>query len=194
MKSAQSVVKKYSNCVTHKSDPMSQVNKTLVKLPQDKIERKSAVHQVQASLKAKTRPGLVSILGLLLLLQAAGLFDLGLFFFTRGLGLKRSLIVEAFITAPINSLAMSVVFIPLSLLAFLAAIGFFRLWRAAWLMAMLLQGLSLLAALFLYFNQRPGYVYIIMLYSILMVLYLNYFETYATLPPAASLEEENNEG
>ncbi|MBE7552055.1 MAG: hypothetical protein HS126_13380 [Anaerolineales bacterium] len=173
---------------------MSQVNKTLVKLSQDKIETQPAVPQIQTRLKTQTRPWLVSILGLLLLLQAAGLFDLGLFFFTRGLGLKRSLIVEAFITTPINSLAMGIVFIPLSLLALLAAIGFFRLWRAAWLMAMLLQGLSLLAALVLYFNQRPGYVYIIMLYSILLVLYLNYFETSTTLPPAASLEEENNEG
>jgi hypothetical protein len=166
----------------------------LVKLPQDKIETQPAARQTQTRLKTKTRPWLVSILGLLLLLQAAGLFDLGLFFFTRGLGLNRSLIVEAFITVPINSLALGVVFIPLALLALLAAIGFFRLWRAAWLMAMLLQGLCLLAALVLYFNQRPGYVYIIMLYSILMVLYLNYFEMSTTLPPAASLEEENNEG
>lgn len=169
---------------------MSQVNKTLVKCSPDEIEEQSASSRPQTS--PKTRPWVVSILGLLLLLQAAGLFDLGLLFFTRGLGLKRSLIMETFVTEPVNSLAMGVVFIPLSLLALLAAIGFFRMWRAAWLMAMLLQGLSLLAALVLYFNQRPAYVYVIMLYSILMVLYLNYFETSTSVPPAASLEEENH--
>lgn len=169
---------------------MSQVNKTFVKQPLEEVEGQSIPSHPQTN--PKTRPWVVSILGLLLLLQAAGLFDLGLLFFTRGLGLKHSLVVEAFVTEPVNSLAMGIVFIPLSLLALLAAVGFFRMWRAAWLMAMLLQGLSLLAALMLYFNQRPAYVYVIMLYGILMVLYLNYFETSTPVPPAASLEEENH--
>jgi hypothetical protein len=65
------------------------------------------------------------------------------------------------------------------------------MWRIAWLMAMLVQGLSLLTALVLYFNQKPGYVYVIMLYSIFMVIYLNYFEFYAASSLISGLEEED---
>ncbi|MBI1882183.1 MAG: hypothetical protein HYR94_28755 [Chloroflexi bacterium] len=169
---------------------MSQSNKTLVKPSFDKPEAQSA-QPTPAAREIQIRPWPVSVLGLLLLLQAVGLFDLGLFFFTGGLGLERSLIVERLIAEPVNALAMGVVFIPLSLLALLAAIGFFWVWRMAWLMAMLLQGLSLLTALVLYFNQKPGYVYVIMLYSIFMVVYLNYFETYTTSPLTSGLEEED---
>jgi hypothetical protein len=142
---------------------------------------------------AKTRPGSVSIVGLLLLLQAGGFFDLGLFFFNSGLGLTRSLVMESLLVEPIHTLAEGIVFLPLSLLALLAAVGFFRMWRAAWVIAMLVQGLSLLTALVLYFNQQPDYVYAIMLYSILMVIYLNTFEVYTTFEPIASLEEEDDE-
>jgi hypothetical protein len=133
----------------------------------------------------------VSVLGLLLLLQAVCLFDLGLYFFSGGLGLERSLIVERFVAEPVNALAMGVVFIPLSLLALLSGISFLGMWRIAWLMAMLVQGLSLLTALVLYFNQKPGYVYVIMLYSIFMVIYLNYFEFYAASSLISGLEEED---
>lgn len=142
---------------------------------------------------AKPRSGPVTMLGLLLLLQAFGLFDLGLFFFTGGLGLRRSLIIERLIAEPINALAMGIIFIPLALLGLLAGIGFLRLWRVAWMMAMFTQGLSLLAALMLYFNQRPGYVYIIMLYSIFLVIYLNTAEISTTLSPASTLAEEEDE-
>ncbi len=181
---------------------MSQTNKTLIEQPPDEL-RTPPPHQpettpldqpissVPAAQETKTRPGAVTILGLLLLLQAVGLFDLGLFFFSRGLGLRRSLIVENLITAPVNTLAMGVIFIPLSVLGLLAAIGFFRLWRMAWIIAMLGQGLSLLTALVLYFDQRPHYVYIIMLYSIFMVIYLNYSEIYALFEPSSSFEEED---
>jgi hypothetical protein len=131
------------------------------------------------------------VLGLLLLLQAVGLFDLGLYFFSGGLGLERSLIVERFVAEPVNALAMGVVFMPLSLLALLSGISFLGMWRIAWLMAMLVQGLSLLTALVLYFNQKPGYVYVIMLYSIFMVIYLNYFEFYAASSLISGLEEED---
>lgn len=148
---------------------------------------------VPAASTTQPRSGPVTVLGLLLLLQAVSLFDLGLFFFTRGLGLRRSLIVERLITEPINALAMGIILIPLALLALLAAISFFRLWRAAWIMAMLTQGLSLFTALLLYFNQRPGYVYVIMLYSIFLVIYLNTAEISTSFEPAATLTEEDDE-
>lgn len=60
-------------------------------------------------------------------------------------------------------------------LALVAAVGFFRLWRAAWVIGIGLQGLSLLVILILYFysNVRPGYLYAGMLYHIMTILYLN---------------------
>jgi hypothetical protein len=139
--------------------------------------------------ESKNRPRPITILALLLFLQAVGLFDLGLFFFT-GLGIKGSLLVAALLAEPVNTLAMGLVFVPLALLALLAGVGFLRLWRTAWVMAMLLQGLCLLAALILYFNERPPYIYFLMLYSIVMVVYLNYSEVYATFQPTSILEEE----
>jgi hypothetical protein len=172
---------------------MSQTDKTMIESPLDELATPSLNQPTPASLEVKTKPWPVSVLSLLLLLQAGGFFDLGLFFVTSGLGLTRSLMMEALLAEPINTLAEGVVFIPLSMLALLAAVGFARLWRTAWLLAMLLQGLSLLTTLVLYFNQQPGYVYIIMLYSILMVIYLNYFEVYATFQPASILEEEPEE-
>jgi hypothetical protein len=180
---------------------MSQTDKIIIEPPLDELAmqplNKAETTQLDppasASVEVKTRPWPVSVLSLLLLLQAGGFFDLGLFFFTSGLGLTRSLIMEALLVEPINTLAEGIVFIPLSLLALLAAIGFARLWRTAWLLAMLLQGLSLLTALVLYFYQQPGYVYFIMLYSIIMVIYLNYFEVYATFQPISILEEPEDE-
>lgn len=172
---------------------MGQTHKTPVKRLLNQAETPSLAQPAPNAPAVKTRSGPVMVLGLLLLLQAVGLFDLGLFFFTRGLGLRRSLIVEMLITEPINALAMGIIFIPLALLALLAALGFFRLWRAAWMMAMLTQGLSLLTALLLYFNQRPGYVYVIMLYSIFLVIYLHTAEVSTTFEPAATLIEEEDE-
>ncbi|MCK6624239.1 MAG: hypothetical protein L6R45_03565 [Anaerolineae bacterium] len=172
---------------------MGQTHKTPVKRLLNQAETPSLAQLAPNAPAVKTRSGPVMVLGLLLLLQAVGLFDLGLFFFTRGLGLRRSLIVEMLITEPINALAMGIIFIPLALLALLAALGFFRLWRAAWIMAMLTQGLSLLTALLLYFNQRPSYVYVIMLYSIFLVIYLHTAEVSTTFEPAATLIEEEDE-
>lgn len=172
---------------------MSQTHKTPIKRLLNQAGTPPLAQPAPNDSTVKTRSGPVTVLGLLLLLQAVGLFDLGLFFFTRGLGLRRSLIVEMLITEPINALAMGIIFIPLALLALLAALGFFRLWRTAWMMAMLTQGLSLLTALLLYFNQRPGYVYVIMLYSIFLVIYLHTAEVSTTFEPAATLIEEEDE-
>ena len=69
--------------------------------------------------------------------------------------------------------ATGIVFMPLSVLAIVAAVGFLGLWRRAWTLALLLQGLTLLTALLLYLDRKPWYIYILMLYSIVMVLYLH---------------------
>jgi len=72
-----------------------------------------------------------------------------------------------------TDVATSILFVPLSVLALVAAFGFLGLWRHAWTLALLLQGLTLLIALLLYLDSKPWYVYILMLYSIVMVLYLH---------------------
>ena len=66
------------------------------------------------------------------------------------------------------------IFVPLALLSLFATIGFFRHWPVAWVTAMSVQGLSLLMTLLLYFDERPPYIYIIMIYCIFLVAYLHH--------------------
>jgi hypothetical protein len=82
-------------------------------------------------------------------------------------------LAEEFDLERIENVAISTVFMPLSVLALVAAFGFLGLWRHAWTLASMLQGLTLLIALLLYLDSRPWYIYILMLYSIVMVLYLH---------------------
>ena len=64
----------------------------------------------------------------------------------------------------------------LAILAVLAAIGFFFLRHAGWLLAMMTQGLALVISLFIYFFQSQTLLaQITMAYSIFMVIYLNLF-------------------
>ena len=137
----------------------------------------------------KMRPRPVTVLGLLLLLQAVGLFGLGVFYFVR-LYWQHALTRAVLLAELFDQLLISLAFLPLALLALLAAIGFLRLWRNAWRNAMLLQGLSLWVALVLYFSRKPGYVYMVMLYGIFMVIYLNYADVYATFQTRSGQEEE----
>ena len=74
------------------------------------------------------------------------------------------------------SLEIYLVFSILSVLAVLAAIGFFFLLHTGWLSGMLTQGLSLLVALIIYtLGGELLSAQLTMLYSIFMVLYLNSF-------------------
>ena len=62
----------------------------------------------------------------------------------------------------------------LSILAGLAALGFFFLQQAGWLLAIVTQGVSLTIAIFIYFiGSQPILAQITMAYCIFMVLYLN---------------------
>jgi hypothetical protein len=139
-----------------------------------------------------TRPGLVTTLSLLLLVQAAGLVVIDLFFFV-GLEFQTGLVWPGVLAQSVAALTIEGIFIVLALLAGLAAIGLLRLRRSAWLMAMLLQGLCLLTALSLYFQQDSPYVYIIMLYSIVMVIMLNYSEVYLVFQPVTGFGEPEDE-
>jgi hypothetical protein len=72
--------------------------------------------------------------------------------------------------------SIGLLFIVLFTMAIVAAISFLRTEQNAWTAAMLVQGLDLLMALLLYFRGKPWYVYAMMLYSVPIVLYLNYHE------------------
>ena len=69
-------------------------------------------------------------------------------------------------------------FVPLALLALIATVGFTRLLPGAWVIAMLVQGLMLLTALATYFSAAPRspVLYVMMVYAVVMVVYLNYAE------------------
>lgn len=151
--------------------------------------------------KPRKRPWPVTAVGLLLLLQAVVLFGIGAFYFAAVYLLDlwaplSALSIEELFLGVLDKTLMSTIFIPLSLLAVLAAISFLRLQRNAWTNAMLLQGLTLLIALLLYFSGKPWYVYILMLYSIFMVLYLNYHDVQMTFrsKPLVENQEEVPQG
>jgi hypothetical protein len=125
------------------------------------------------------RPAPVTIVGLLLLVQCAALFGLAALFLAP--------LAPAWELRPeeLPRALMGAAFGVLGLAALLACVGLLRLWPAGWLVAMLVQGASLLLALNLYFREKPPYAYLLMLYGICMVLYLNYAEVQATFRPRA---------
>lgn len=145
----------------------------------------SLSRETTTAVTPKTRPWPVTMLGLLLLLQTAGLLIIG--------ALKVIIPdeeLEIWLINPADLVGM--LFVLLTPLAIIAAVGFLRLWRNAWLHAMLLQGLCLMIALTLYFRDRPDYVYLIMGYCVFMVIYLNHFEVHEAFrsQPLFSPEEE----
>ncbi len=74
----------------------------------------------------------------------------------------------------IPALVESLALFFLTILIFIAAIGFFRLWRFAWDMAVFVQGASLLIGIILYFTDKPKHIYLLMAASLFMVIYLSY--------------------
>jgi hypothetical protein len=116
-------------------------------------------------------------LGLLLLGQAAGLLLIAVYHLV-GPVVRWDVLVEA-AAARDQASFIGLVLVCLACLAGMTAGGFWRMWRQAWLQAMLLQALCLALALILYYWQKPGFVYLLMAFSIFMVLYLNYYEVRA---------------
>jgi hypothetical protein len=130
---------------------------------------------------AKERRWPIRALGLLLLAQAAGLFALGTIYLFR-LAPPSELTRETLLSNLPTSL-MSGAFNLMGLLGLITSLSFLRLERFAWLYAMVIQGLSLLMALTLYLRGKPFYIYLIMLYGIFMVIYLNYPEVQSAFKP-----------
>lgn len=113
----------------------------------------------------------VIILAILLFFQAIGLFVIAVNH--PSLEYLYSLtLVDPVVSLPLFLRGWA--FFALSLLALIAAIGFIRIWNLAWFCAISLQGLCLLIAVVIYFQDRPGYVFLVMPYAIMMTIYLNY--------------------
>jgi len=64
-------------------------------------------------------------------------------------------------------------FLPPAILLLLAGLGFVLLRRRGWMLASVAQALIMLACLFFYGDSRPWFVYLLIAYSILMILLLN---------------------
>lgn len=77
-------------------------------------------------------------------------------------------------------------------LTLLAVIGFLLLNYIGWLLAMMIQGACLFAALAIHFQSPALYAQITMFYSILMVLYLNSFMVRTAF--GRRLEDQNDTG
>jgi hypothetical protein len=118
-----------------------------------------------------SRSWTVRAAGLLLLLQAAGLLALSIY-------LVLPFDWDTVIMSPqqVDALSVSIILIPAAILAFLSAIGFLFLFRAGWLLAMAVQGATLLGCLALYSGTRPQAIYPVMVYCAVMAFYLNSFD------------------
>lgn len=114
----------------------------------------------------------VRLIGLFLLFQGGGLLVVSLYLI-RWLNGEIPDKQGVFMLREIEALWGSRLFVPLAILTFFAAINFLLLRPMGWLLAMLIQSLTLLSTLILYFQWQSELVYPIMLYCIIMVLYLN---------------------
>jgi hypothetical protein len=130
---------------------------------------------VTDSIEVRTRTWPVRAIGVLLVVQGLGILAI----VVRDLvaaGISLPYLVSAETPAP-DVLETIVLYTPLALLAglcLLGGVGFVFLLRFGWITAMAAQGLTLLYCLYLYFfGAAPGFIYPIMVYTVLLVLYLN---------------------
>src|SRR3954453_19453742 len=105
----------------------------------------------------RTRSWPVRANGLLLILQAAGLGGISAYNLWQvdWQQLQQQIETEAtpsteLIEAVLQAVVLVLILGPLAILAVLAAVGFFFLFRVGWLLAMIVQALTLLACLLLY--------------------------------------------
>ncbi len=140
---------------------------------------------VSVPLPAKSRSWPVRATAVLLLLQAIGLGGFAVYRITQldWRFLEQGITQESITPEYVDAILLVAMFIPLALLALVAAVGFVFLFRIGWLLGAIAQGLILLACLNLYFQHKPVFVYPIMVYSIIMVLYLNSFEVRIAFQP-----------
>lgn len=130
----------------------------------------------QENKPSPTRTRSVTILAWLHLLQSLGLIGFGIYFaLTAGWGEKGSGIAYQYLPlAMFEDMLSAVITFTLGGLGAIIAIAMFRLHPFAWLAAIILQGLGLLAALYGYIRGHPNYVG--MAVGIFLVFYLNQYE------------------
>lgn len=139
-------------------------------------------------------PWPVRALALLLLVQTAVNLGLGIYnhsAFPLTVQMSAAPTLSAAVFLLISFVTTSFSYYLVALLAFLACLGFARLWQPAWLLAVSVQGLALLFALINYFGPRPLYVYALMASAIFMVVYLHHPDVqtaFAEHPPDAAEE------
>lgn len=116
----------------------------------------------------------VKAIGLLLVLQVAGLAALGAyeFFYVLSDVDWGNLDPEAPPRRVVEALAVYL-FAPPAVMMLVSALGFLFMRRRGWVLAAISQGLSLGICLWLYTELQPVYVYPIMAYCVLIILYLN---------------------
>jgi hypothetical protein len=145
----------------------------------------------------ESRPWPVKAITLLLFLQTAGLLTIAAYNFNR-LDLSAATTPLAILLLVLSVLTSSIAFSALALLNVVAAVSFLGLWRTGWSNAMLVQGMTLLVALVLYFRgggtraPHPFYIYFLMVYGIFMVIYLHHPDVQAAFhvrPSSADVEE-----
>ncbi len=127
------------------------------------------------------RPWPVTAIGWLLVLEAAGWLAIAALYV--GPWVSRLPFMPADWLEQRLVRTTGLIFCLLAVLALTSALGFFRLTRAAWLSAVLAQGLNLLLGLLLYFGGRPAFVYPMMLVGIFMVLYLHQADVQTAFRP-----------
>jgi hypothetical protein len=119
----------------------------------------------------------VRAISLLLVVQALGLFGVNAWLLT-GVDWEREFAYVFLSLTALDTLSFSTMFTVIAVVALFTAFAFFLRRRSAWLVAMTLQGVILFCCLWIYFLttshlRASPVIYLIMLYSILLVLYLN---------------------
>ena len=128
----------------------------------------------------KHRTRLVRIVGVLLALETAGFLTLAFLQWAKGE------VIEKVSIPGIGPSPFIVIFMLLGAMALVSTVGFFRLWPAAWITAVSVQGISLLFTVILYLSEKPGYVYWIMGYCIVLVAYLNHSDVKSAFHPGGT--------
>ncbi len=75
-----------------------------------------------------------------------------------------------------SEVVTSLAYLILSVPTLIAGILFLHLWKHAWTLAVFLQSVILTIAIYVYFNFKHPYIFLMMVSGVLMVLYLNYYE------------------
>jgi len=158
---------------------------------------------IHSESRNRERPWAVTALSILMIVQAFLLVNLGSFKIYQTITLNRSALAQHLTNIPLaedvtlsllltalNDILIGLssvstagwVSLPSALLAILSAIGLFRLWPIAWINAMFVQGIVL--TILLTYHLGGGISgqadYLIMAYSVFIVLYLNYEPVHIT--------------